>query len=240
MIRRTAAFLVAALLSFSASAQQPSPIPPPAPAVDALVKLPAADLVSGYLAAKSALPVADLARQGQGILTLGIDGVPYLVNTTNGEQFIALLQQRIATFAKAIEARGSVLMEGQYDLAASPACKGEKFDPRYAFATRGTGGTPVMASRGQVVLNGIEADLLVTVIQGRASVGVILVGAAVDDAVIFANVMGEGFNLYGTIKGNAIALRFEPDEVKAALGAGAGTDADWNNLADCVFTLTKR
>jgi hypothetical protein len=247
MTGRLAIFSVWTLVACGAAMAQVQPAPAPAlvapapPGTATVAALPALELVRGYLAAIAALPLTHAARDGQGILTVGIDGIPYQVNAANADQFIALMQARMAAYGEAIKARGSPTLDGQYDLVAGPACKGEKLDPRIIFAGgRAPGGTPIMATTARIVQAGIETDLLVTLAQNRQVIGEIISGAAVEDVVIFSDVMGKGFSLYGTIKRDAIELRFDAEEVKDALGPDAATEADWQAFADCVFTLTKR
>jgi len=248
MIRRLAVFALSAVVAsvaLMAQAQQPVPAPalvaPPPPAAAIVAALPALELVRGYLAAVAALPLTQAARDGQGVLTVGIDGVAYQVNAANADQFIRLMQARTAAYGEAITVRGSPMLEGQYDLAAGPACKGEKLDPRIIFAGgRAPDGTPIMATSARIIQNGIETDLLVTLARNRQVIGEIVSGAAVENVVIFADVMGKGFSLYGAINRDMIDLRFDAEEVKDALGPDAATEADWHAFNDCVFTLTKR
>jgi hypothetical protein len=220
---------------------QPSLVPPPVPDAATLAALPPYELARGYLAAVAAVPLAQAAGEGQGILNLGIDGQPYIVNTANAARFIPFLQARVAAYGKAITTRGSAKIDGTYGLAAGPACKGEKFDPRILFAGgKGPDGTPLMATSARVIQMGAETDLLVTLVQGRQSLGEIIMGTAVENTLVLADVMSHGFSIYGTISGNTIELRLDPEEVKDAIGADTATAADWKLLEACVFTLTKK
>ena len=245
MPRLTALFLFTILTATAGALAQQPPAPslvaPPAPATASLAKLPALELARGYLAALSALPLTQAARDGQGILTVGIDGTAYQVNAANGDQFIKLMQDRAKVYGDAISARGAPMIDGQYGLSVGSSCKGEKFDPRVIFAGgRAPDGTPILATTARIVQTGIETDLLVTLVRNRQTIGEIISGTAVDNVVIFSDVMGNGFSFYGDIKGDTIALRLDPEEVKDVLGANAATDADWQALGACVFTLTKR
>jgi hypothetical protein len=227
----------------AAAPPAPAPllIPPALPDPASLVSLPAADLARGYLAAKTALPLARQAAAGQGTLGLGIDGVAYSVSAANAAPFITFLQAREDAFTQAITKRGSVMIDGQYTLAAGPGCTGEKFDPRYLFSPgKAPDGSILPAKAVQIITNGIETDMLVTLVQNRDTIGSVLSGTAVDNTVIFADVLSMGYSVYGTIGPNTIALRFDPDEVENALGPDAGTAADWKRLSACVFTLTKK
>jgi hypothetical protein len=222
---------------------QPAPalVPPPLPDTATLAGMSAVDLARGYLAAQAALPLAHQAAAAQGVLSLGIDGQPYTVSSGNAGQFITFLQARVDAFTKAITKRGALNLDGQYALAAGPGCMGEKFDPRVLFSPgKAADGSLLPAKAVQIITSGIDTNMLITLSQNRQVIGVVLTGTAVDDTVIFADVLSMGFSLYGSIGPNTIALRFDPEEVKSALGADVGTDADWKRLAACVFTLTKK
>jgi hypothetical protein len=232
-------FTVAAL---GAAAQEaPGRIPPAPPKVQDLLPLTPYDLARGYLAAQAALPLAKSASDGLGVLNLGIDGKEYRVDTTNAAQFIPLLEDRVKLYGEAIAARGAAKIDGQYTFAAGPGCKGEKFDPRLLFAAGSSAdGTPLMATTARIIQSGLDTNLLVTFTRGREVLGEFLSGTTVENTIIFTKVMGNGFSIYGTAKDNGIELELDPEEVKGSIGARAGTDADWQGLATCVFTLTKR
>jgi hypothetical protein len=218
----------------------PLTVPPAVPDPEHLKTLPAIDLARGYLAAENALPLASQAAQGQGVLGLGIDGIAYTVNASNAPQFITFLQARAAAFTKAIMARGSTAIDGQYTVSAGPGCVGEKYDPRQIFASsKGPNGVQ-LASGIQIVTSGIDTNMLVTLAQNRQTIGSLISGTAVENTVVFADVLSMGYSLYGSVSANTITLRLDPDEVKNALGASAGTDADWKRLEACVFTLTRK
>jgi hypothetical protein len=233
--------LALVLLAAGVHADEPSLTPPPAPDPAALATLPAYELARGYLAAIAALPLADSARQALGILNLGIDGKAYIVNSANAVAFIPLLKARADAFGKVITMRGSSVTEGQYALATGAGCKGERFDPRFIFsAGKAANGEPVMATSARIIQNGLETDVLVTLSQNRQTIGEVLTGVAVENTLVLADVMSAGFSLYGSVVGNTIELRLDPLEVKDAIGAAAGTEADWKLVDACVFTLSKK
>jgi hypothetical protein len=236
-----AAFFTAIAAAGAAAQEAPSRTPPVAPQLSEIIALTPYDLARGYLGATTAIPIAQAAGQGLGILGLGIDGKEYRVDAANAAQFIPLLEARAAVYGQAIVARGQAKIDGQYTFAAGAGCKGERFDPRLLFSgAQAADGTPLMATTARVIQTGIETNLLVTFNRGREVLGELLSGITVEDTIVFTKVMGNGFSIYGTAKGSTIELELDPEEVKGSIGANAGTAADWQALATCVFTLTKR
>ncbi len=246
MIHRLLAAAALCLFTVAASAQvapPPAPLktPPALPELSSLAGLSPYELARGYLGSTAAVPAAQAAQQGLGIANLGLDGVEYRVDASNAADFLKLLQARAAVYAKAIAARGLKMLDGQYLFTAGPGCKGEKFDPRLLFSgNRAADGSPLMASTARILQSGIETNLLVTFNRGREVVGELLSGVTVEDELVFTRVMGNGFSIYGMIKGDRIELELDPDEVKNSIGAEQGTAADWQALGTCVFTLTRR
>jgi hypothetical protein len=229
-------------VAFSAAAQEsPSRTPPAAPALKELMTQPAQEIARGYLAAMAALPLAKAAADGLGLLGVEIDGAAYRVDAANGAQFAALFEERVEVYGNAITERGTAVVEGQYTFTAGPACRGEMFDPRSLFAgALGPDGTPLLPTGIRILQYGIDANMLVTFTRGREIVGELLPGTTVENTVVFTKAMGNGFAIYGTVKGNVIELTLDPEEVRAALDPQSGTDADWQTLGACFFTLTRR
>jgi hypothetical protein len=238
----------AAILAASvAVAQTAPPAParlrnaPAAPQVEALLPLAPAELARGYLAAQAALPLVEQAGQGLGIVDIGIDGQKYRIDSANAGQFIPLFNGRIAAYAQAIGIRGAPAIDGQYTFAAGPACKGETFDPRRLFAAASAAdGTPFLPTVARITQTGADTNLVLTFNRGRTVFTEILPGTSVENTIVFSNVEN-GVSIHGTVKdAGAIELKLDPEEVKTSPGVQSGSGADWQALAACLFTLTKR
>jgi hypothetical protein len=239
--RALASMLVVAAALAAAAQEAPSRTPPRPPDLADLGALTAAELARAYLAATATLPLAQSAGEGLGLLNLEIDGRPYRIDAANAAQFIALLEGRVEVYGRAIAERGTAMIDGTYTLSAGPGCTGEKFDPRSVFAAAlATDGTPLVPTTASITQSGIDTNLLVTLSRGRERLAELLYGATVGNTVVFTKAMGNGFGLYGTVKDHGIEVALDPEEVKRALGEEAGTDADWQAVEICRFSLTPR
>jgi hypothetical protein len=248
MSKRLWPFTSAALFAASvAVAQTPAPAPsrlrnaPPSPQVDALLPLAPHELARGYLAAQTALPLAEEAGKGLGIVDIGIDGQEYRVDSANAGQFVPLFSARIAAYAQAIGIRGTPAIDGPYSFAAGPDCEGETFDARHLFAAAvGPDGTPLMATTARIVQAGADISLILTFNRGRGAFTEILTGTAVENTLLLGRGLENGIAIHGIARDGMIELRLEAEEVKASLSAQSGTGTDWQTLAACVFTLTRQ
>jgi hypothetical protein len=235
-----AVMLVAGTALGAAAEESPSRTPPEAQLGD-LTALTPLELARAYLAAAATLPLAQSAGEGLGILNVTIDGKEYRVDAANAAQFISLFEARAEAYGKAIAGHAPAAIEGSYAVTAGAGCRGEKFDPRSLFAGAiAPDGSPLMATTARIIQNGIDTNLLVTQSRGRERLAELISGTTVGNTVVFTKAMGSGFSVYGTVRDNAIELKLDPEEVKTALGAEAGSDADWQALSGCAFVLTRR
>ncbi len=241
MVRRTAFGLGLGLaaMTLATAVKAADDALPPIPTLAEVADEPASDLAHDYLLASTAVHLAARAAQGDGTATVALAGRTYRIDADNAATVAPALAARLDVYRKAVADRRGPSVGGQYRLEAGPQCVGEKLDPRAIFATKRVNGEPLTAHQVQLLDAGTDTYMLVSLVQAGQVLGIAVTGVVVDDSIVFADVGGHGFGMFGTVAGNTIDLHLDVAEMKTALGPDAATDADWRSIGECAFTLTR-
>ena len=210
-----------------------------AASADALLRLPAAVLAQELLAYQMTASNTKLQIE-MGVTTsiVNVAGKDWQVTKENLDDFLQEMEANIQAYANAVEQRGYPRIAGRYAQKAKGECNGGDWDISRIFETYGADGQRIVLKEITLRQNGFNAEVLMPDPNSTdPSQQVAVPGVVVEDAFIVGNLGYEPFNLWGTIKGREIEVRFDEQQLKAAYGTDAGSDADWQTVRKCFVLL---
>jgi hypothetical protein len=205
-----------------------------------LLKLPAAILAQEILAyTTTATNTKQQIELGLTASMVNIGGKDWEVTKQNLGDFLKEMQASIDTYTEVVEQRGYPQMAGKYSVSSQGECNGGDSDISKIFETVSADGRGTPLKEIALRQNAYAVELLIPRTDATDQPAEIAVPAVVvEDALIVGNLGYEAFNLWGTIKGKTIEIRFDEEQLKTLYGADSGSEDDWQTVRKCFVVLT--